>query len=671
MSFNAGAITSTLGLDVSPFAQGMLQAQGIANVFPQMVQNFLANPILGVIGVLSDLGGSLKAAFTNATNAADDMNDMAVAVGVAVEKLTALGAVASMSGGSVESTADAFKFLGKSVAEAMKGGDAADVFEDLGIALRDATGEARPLQDVMLDVADALKYAPSAAQRTALAMDLLGKSGVDMIPTLIQGSDALREQIAQMERYGAAVTSDSAKSADGWNDAFGEISLAMQGIQNSFAAEIRSALLPFLESVVGWVRQYQPVIRAFIGDVLDGVSWLAANIAGPMVRGAFGMFQTLLTSMVGAFNSVVAGMKWVGDSLGGMVSRFVPVQTILSSVKNAFTAVNDFVSNTVLGTFSSALQWALGQVRTSAAVFVDGWLWMGEQIAAIKPYVEVAWEILKDQAAWMLNEGKTAVELTYAAAWTKLGNAISAIKPYVEIAWEILKQQADWMWNKGKAAIEMGMIVAWFKLRDAIAGIAPYVEVAWEILKQQAAWMWKEGVTAVELGLAAAWLKLGNAFTSVMPAIDVVWIKMKEFFGWIMDTVQPLLNWIADKLGKVVGGMQAAASIVFGGGNSGGGSSGGGASIGMNGSGAAGVIRDVAAQTTGGLSQSASVGMNGASNLSVTARLEEKMVDERELARALKDELMPSVKSHLKTELDAIRAQLRAADYGSRARGGL
>jgi tape measure domain-containing protein len=102
MSFNAGSITSTLGLDTDPFARGMLRAQGIMSVFPQSVTTFMANPLLGVLNLTREIGG----AFTDmvkrgiASAAAMEQNSIAfeVMLGSAerakkvLEDLTAFGA---------------------------------------------------------------------------------------------------------------------------------------------------------------------------------------------------------------------------------------------------------------------------------------------------------------------------------------------------------------------------------------------------------------------------------------------------------------------------------------------------------------------------------------------------------------------------------------------------
>jgi hypothetical protein len=271
MSFDAGSISGKIGLDINPYTQGMLQATSIAQLFPQTVTNFLANPLLGIVGVAKSVTSSLSAMFSNATKYADDMGDLAEQVGVTVENLTALGQVASMSGGSVEMVSDAFRFLGKNVSEAMANAESAagKTFAKLGVAFTDARGDSRALEAIMLDLADAFERLPAGAERTAVAMELLGRSGTGMVPTLAQGSAALREQMERMKEYGAAVSQSSRESSDAWNDAMGEMSLAWQGLQQTAAEPIRDALLPYLNAALDWVRENMPTIRETIREAMQ------------------------------------------------------------------------------------------------------------------------------------------------------------------------------------------------------------------------------------------------------------------------------------------------------------------------------------------------------------------------------------------------------------------
>jgi tape measure domain-containing protein len=64
MTFVAGAATSTLGIDIGGFREGMLQATSIAAVFPQTVTAFLANPLLGLVSVATQGASAVASAVT-------------------------------------------------------------------------------------------------------------------------------------------------------------------------------------------------------------------------------------------------------------------------------------------------------------------------------------------------------------------------------------------------------------------------------------------------------------------------------------------------------------------------------------------------------------------------------------------------------------------------------
>lgn len=58
--FNAGSIVGRLNLDTSGFAGGFVQANALMRVFPETLQNFMASPLLGLIGIARSAAGALK-----------------------------------------------------------------------------------------------------------------------------------------------------------------------------------------------------------------------------------------------------------------------------------------------------------------------------------------------------------------------------------------------------------------------------------------------------------------------------------------------------------------------------------------------------------------------------------------------------------------------------------
>src|SRR5688500_14945260 len=55
-----------MGIDISGYTGGILRAESIARLFPGVVQNFLASPLLGVIGIAQAAGRALGDMLTGA-----------------------------------------------------------------------------------------------------------------------------------------------------------------------------------------------------------------------------------------------------------------------------------------------------------------------------------------------------------------------------------------------------------------------------------------------------------------------------------------------------------------------------------------------------------------------------------------------------------------------------
>src|SRR4051812_30144664 len=121
MSFDAGAIVGSLEFDISPYAQGMLEATSIAHLFPHIVQEFLANPLLGLIGIAEEAAHFIREAFESVAEAAHDLGIEAERAGVSAGFLGKIGAAAKGSKTSIEEVAHSMAFLNRNAAEAAAG----------------------------------------------------------------------------------------------------------------------------------------------------------------------------------------------------------------------------------------------------------------------------------------------------------------------------------------------------------------------------------------------------------------------------------------------------------------------------------------------------------------------------------------------------------------------
>lgn len=256
------------------------------------------NGLFGLFGAAATLSGFI-AIGKHAIEAADGLNDMAQRTGVSVEALSTLRRVAEMSGTSLEGLEKGIKGLSTHMYDAARGSkESADLFARLGIDVRDASGELRVTDQVLMEIADRFAAMPDGPEKAALAVKLFGKAGMDLIPMLNLGAKGINEIRAKFKE----MSSDTAKAADAFNDKLVELKAAFGGV----ASRLTMSALPALEK---------------LADLLLG---LVKN--GNQVAGVVRVLGEVITAAI-AIKGVAAVMKLIeaAGTLRALFMRFLPV----------------------------------------------------------------------------------------------------------------------------------------------------------------------------------------------------------------------------------------------------------------------------------------------------------------------------------------------------------
>jgi hypothetical protein len=149
----------------------------------------LGGALIGVTTV-----GGLAALVDRSISAADAIGKTADKIGVGVEALQELRFAAKASGVEQQTLDMALQRFTRRAAEAAQGtGEAKDALAQLGIALRDQSGNLRRSEDLLGDVADAFARIEDPAERVRLAFKLFDSEGVALVNLLRGGSGALDE----------------------------------------------------------------------------------------------------------------------------------------------------------------------------------------------------------------------------------------------------------------------------------------------------------------------------------------------------------------------------------------------------------------------------------------------------------------------------------------------
>lgn len=280
--------------DVSPLRQKLRDAARDLKRFGDEGRNSLESiggPMGGLISKFTALGavltvGGITTLAKNAIDAADGLNDLSQQLGISVPQLAGYKLAAESSGLTLDTFGNSVKRLSVFMIK-----NAADM-KAVGITAKDADG-------ALAQLADKFANMPDGAQKTAIAMALMGKSGADMIPLLNGGGAALRDMIARgQELY--PVTKDMAVAADEFNDRMAELKVGTQGL----SIQIGNVLLPILNDA----------IRAWRENAKE-IGGMNAALVGMGRLGVVGQTIAVLWA------NVTYVFKQVGNEIGGIAAQ--------------------------------------------------------------------------------------------------------------------------------------------------------------------------------------------------------------------------------------------------------------------------------------------------------------------------------------------------------------
>lgn len=202
------------------------------------------------------LGAGAFVAFTKRViDQADSMNDLSKRTGIAVEQIGAWRLATEQSGTSMEALTSA---LGKGSKYLVQHGDD---LKKIGI-------NAKTSEELILQLSGVISKLPSDdPRRTALAMQVLGKSAGELIPLLSEGEEGLRGML-QRGRELNPVTADLAKNADEFNDNLAEMKLISGGLFVNLVGNI-------LPSFNTYLKQLQMTVNE--GDWLDKLAFFSVG----------------------------------------------------------------------------------------------------------------------------------------------------------------------------------------------------------------------------------------------------------------------------------------------------------------------------------------------------------------------------------------------------------
>lgn len=277
-----------------------------------------------VQGLLAGLGvsltlGAFAALVKGAIDSADELNKLSQKIGISVEALSTLQFAAQLSDVGLDTLKTGLKGLSANLTEARAGlGEGAALFQALGVSVEDTAGNLKSSDTILLEIADRFASFEDGATKTALAVKLFGKSGMDMIPFLNQGSSGIRALMQEAERLGLKLSTETAQAAEAFNDNLTALKASSSGLGISLATELLAPLRVVTDAIrdgQGEATGFAAILGGALKTTLEAILVLGVNVAyvfksmGTEIGGMAAQLTALARLDIRGFKSIGEAMR--------------------------------------------------------------------------------------------------------------------------------------------------------------------------------------------------------------------------------------------------------------------------------------------------------------------------------------------------------------------------
>jgi hypothetical protein len=447
-----------------------------------------------------EITGSIFNVVKEAANYGDVSAKTARAVGLQTEEWQKLAYAADFSGVSTEQLQGAMTKLNKFISDAAGGSkNQLQVFNDLGVKLKDASGSLRPTQEIFKDFSDIFSSIGKSVTKSTLEMEIFGESGTKLASLLDLGRSGLEAFGKEAEQLGLVF--DGAKY-EAFNDSLNRVGKAALGAKMQLA----NALLPAVEKVTGVINRVVENISQWVSEhqtLTKVIAFAVTGIGGLLtVVGSIGMaigvtaYSVLQLKRAFGFLGKILHLKQAATFIKDLVT--VRLKTLLQAGANKIAAAWQWTYNAALkaadmGRFITGLvlartkQIALAVAQKTAAA--AQWL-LNVAMNANPIGLIIAGVVALIAAVVALVRNWDKVSAFFKKVWDKIKSVFSSATGWFAGLWDRVKNIFSEKWA-AIGAFFSGLKTRFFEwgknmLQGLIAGVKELINKPVELVKEMA-----------------------------------------------------------------------------------------------------------------------------------------------------------------------------------------
>lgn len=321
------SVLSTLVIDLkgnsAHFQKELKKANSKSKSFAKKVRANSAAVVksLGAIGTVGAV--ALGAIYQQSAANIDALAKQADKLGITTQALAGLQHAADLTGVSSKALNKGLLDMTVKVNDAAKGtGEAKDALKELNLNA-EVLAKMSPDQQFK-KIAEAMKSVEHHGNKVAIAYDLFGAKGTDLINTLALGEEGLNKTAQEAELLGLALSRVDAAKVEAATDSMTKSAGVVTGLGNA----ITVTLAPYIKAVSD--EFYNAALEAggfgeFTTTAMNAVVKAVAYTAN-VIHGLKAVWQVVKLASAAAITGILEGLQWLDSGLTSFLNSLPGVE---------------------------------------------------------------------------------------------------------------------------------------------------------------------------------------------------------------------------------------------------------------------------------------------------------------------------------------------------------
>lgn len=267
--------------------------------------------------------GSLVGITMKTAKAGDEVAKMAKRTGLGTVALSELRYAAELSGSSLDDLEKGVKRMQRTIIDAGDGlSTATRALDRLGLSFEGLIGLSP--EDQFYMITSAIADVEDPTLRAAVAQEIFGRAGTDLLPMLSGGSEGLKEMREEAHELGVVFDEEAAKEAENFEDAmtrlkesFGKAGKEIgEALMPMLTDLMENKLVPIIQNVSDWISNNEELVRTLlkVGVALIGAGGILVAL-GTVAKAIIAINAALIV-----MHSLAGPAGWAKLAIGAAIA---------------------------------------------------------------------------------------------------------------------------------------------------------------------------------------------------------------------------------------------------------------------------------------------------------------------------------------------------------------